>query len=261
MTTRLRPAAVLACLLLAEVSPASAQADLQLWGNLTFDWVRSPQLVYELDFEPKVLLAAPEGAPGWRNLDLTPNVEYAYKPWLDLVGEATVGRTTQTDAVSSVEISPRVGVRFHLFSRHVPTPAFAAFFRYSEMLPKRRVVIRDLVRFESRNLFYSGGEQESSFTARLRNRLELVVLLGKGRDQLTDDGAKYFLTDWEWFVPLGTAEERFANKQRIRMGWGWRRSFAWRYELVYLWTRSRNTLEEGFSTNDNAIDIRIKRVF
>ena len=83
------------------VAHGHAQTNLQLWGNVTLDWVKSDRLVYELDFEPKVLLAAPEGEPGWRNLDLTPNVEYSPKDWLDLVGEAVVGYTKQTDDVNT----------------------------------------------------------------------------------------------------------------------------------------------------------------
>jgi hypothetical protein len=35
------------------VSLAHAQTNLQLWGNVTLDWVKSDRLVYELDFEPK----------------------------------------------------------------------------------------------------------------------------------------------------------------------------------------------------------------
>jgi hypothetical protein len=42
---------------------ARAQATAQLWGNITLNWVKSDRLVYELDFEPKVLLDAPEGDP------------------------------------------------------------------------------------------------------------------------------------------------------------------------------------------------------
>lgn len=43
--------------------------------------MKSSRLAYELDIEPKVLLIAPEGDPGWHNLDLTPNVEYAWRSW------------------------------------------------------------------------------------------------------------------------------------------------------------------------------------
>jgi len=230
----------------------SAQTTTQLWGNLTFDWVKSERLAYELDVEPKVLLGAPEGEPGWRNLDVTPNVEFAARRWLDLVAEATVGRTVQTDDLSSTELTPRLGVRFHLFSRTQK-------FRVIEQAPLRRLVVRDLLRVESRNFFYSGGDEESESTFRLRNRLEVLLPLNRAR--ITDDGARYWLADWEWFIPLDDPNERFANRQRIRAGIGYRRSFQWRYEFVYMWTRSRDAIGEGFSTTENIINIRVKRVF
>ena len=79
----IRPLRVaLACGLLAAHTPAArAQANLQLWGNATIDWTKSARLTYELDFEPKALVKAPEGDPAWRNLDVTPNVEYALNDW------------------------------------------------------------------------------------------------------------------------------------------------------------------------------------
>jgi hypothetical protein len=174
--------------IVAAAPAAFAQTNLQLWGNLTLDWAKSARLVYELDLEPKVLLAAPEGEPGWRNLDVTPNVEYSATPWLDLVGESTVGFTRQTDNVNSFELSPRVGLRFHLFSRHVPTTGGVLGVR--ELPPARRIVVRDLVRFESRNFVYTGNTGEpNSFTSRVRNRLEFLVALNK--PELSDDGARY----------------------------------------------------------------------
>ena len=245
-------AVALIAMLLAHPAVVHAQATTQLWGNLTFDWVKSDRLVYELDFEPKALLDKPEGDPGWWNLDVTPNVEYSVRRWLDLVGETTIGHTQQTDDVDSTEVTPRFGVRFHLFSR-------AMRFHPLEQAPRRRIVWRDLVRVESRNFFYSGGDVASESTVRFRNRLEFLMPLNKER--ITDDGARYLLADWEWFIPLDDPEERFANRQRIRAGLGYRRSFNWRYELLYIWTRSRDTIEDGFSTTENIIDIRVKRLF
>jgi hypothetical protein len=242
----------LTALLLVCAPVASAQTTTQLWGNLTLDWVKSDRLVYELDFEPKALLDAPDGAPDWRNLDVTPNVEYSPTGWLDIVADTTIGRTMQTDDLDSTEVTPRLGVRFHLFSR-------ALRFHPREQAPQRRIVVRDLARVESRNFFYSGGDVTSESTFRFRNRLEFLLPLNKAR--ITDDGARYVLADWEWFVPLDDPQERFANRQRIRTGIGYRRSFNWRYELLYLWTRSRDTLDEGFSTTENIIDIRVKRLF
>jgi len=243
-----------ACCLLIGPTAGLAQTDLQLWGNVTLDWMKSDRLVYELDFEPKVLVGRSEGEPAWRNLDVTPNVEYSPNGWLDLVGEATIGYTKQTDDVNSVELSPRVGVRLHLFSRYTD-----AVIRKRELSPKRRLVVRDLLRVESRNLIYSGAGSGSDSSVRFRNRLEFLVPLN--RQRLQENGAAYLLADWEWFVPLNEPEERFANRQRIRTGLGYRRTAAWRYEVLYMWTRSRDTIEDGFATSDNIIDVRVKRVF
>ena len=148
--------------------------------------MKSDRLVYELDIEPKALVAAPDDQPDWRNLDVTPNVEYSLKRWLDLVGDLTVGRTMQTDDVDSTEVTPRIGVRFHLFSR-------TALLHAREQTPQRHIVVRELVRFESRNFFYSGGDVENESTYRFRNRLEFLMPLNKPR--ITDDGAKYWLAD------------------------------------------------------------------
>jgi hypothetical protein len=231
-------------------APAAAQTNLQLWGNLTLDWVRSDRLVYELDLEPKALLVVSDGQADWRNLDVTPNAEYSPKAWLDLVAESSFGYTKQTDDVNTWEVTPRVGARFHLFSRAVPTLPMP------ERPPSRRIVVRDLVRVESRNFFYTGEGSGSDSSVRFRNRLEFLLPLN--RERLSDDGARYLLADWEWFIPLGEPSERFANKQRIRAGIGLRRSFPWRYELLYVWTRPRNTVDEGFTTSDHSINVRLK---
>jgi hypothetical protein len=145
-------AACAAALLFACVSPANGQTKGQLWGTATFNWLRSDRLTFELEVEPKVLLEAPEGEPGWASLDATPNVEYALRAWLDLVGEVATGYTAQTDDV-------------------------------------------------------------------------------------------------------------FANRQRVRAGFGYRRNLNWRFEALYIWTRSRDATDEDFKTSDNILNLRVKRVF
>jgi len=142
-----------------------------------------------------------------------------------------------------------------VFSRSVPT--YGPSIR--ELPPKRRVVVRDRVLLESRNFFYFGAGSGSSSDVRVRNRLELLMPIN--RANLTDDGARYWFVDWEAFMPAGEPDERFANKHRLRAGLGYRPSQAWRFEAVYAWTRSRNTIEEGFTSSDNIIDFRLKRVF
>jgi hypothetical protein len=250
---KMKDAACAAALLLFMTRPAIGQTDGQFWATATFSWLRSDRLTYELELEPKVLVAAPEGEPDWASFDVTPNVEFAAGTWLDFVGELATGYTVQTDDVNSFELSPRVGFRLHLTTRDLPTGPFMR-----ERLPRRRLVVRDLVRFEQRNLFYSDGRDADS-VVRFRNRLEMQIPLN--RERVTDDGAGYVLVDWEWFIPLDDPAERFASRQRLRAGFGYRRNVTWRFESLYIWNRSRETIEESFHTSDNIVNLRIKRVF
>jgi hypothetical protein len=240
-------------LLLLLECPAVAQTNGQLWGTFTLNWLKTDRLSYELELEPKVLVVADEGEPDWASFDVTPNIEYAANDWLDLVGELATGYTSQTDDVKSFELSPRAGVRFHITTRGVPTGPLKR-----ERLPRHRFVLRDLLRVEARNLFY-GNDQGTDSVVRFRNRLEMQVPLN--RERMTDDGARYVLSDWEWFIPLSDPDERFANRQRVRAGLGYRRNVHWRFEALYIWTRSRETVDEGFRTSDNILDLRVKRVF
>jgi len=87
------------------------------------------------------------------------------------------------------------------------------------------------------------------------------VLFPLNRSRITDDGATYALADVEWFWPRNGPDERFANKQRIRAGIGYRRSYLRRFESLYVWDRSRDSANEGFTTADHAFDLRVRRVW
>jgi hypothetical protein len=78
---------------------------------------------------------------------------------------------------------------------------------------------------------------------------------------VTDNGVQYVLVDWEWFVPLDDPDERFASRQRVRAGIGYRLNLNWRFEALYIWNRSRDPGEESFRRSDNVVNLRMKRVF
>jgi hypothetical protein len=257
MRLRLPLLCAFASLLLWPV-PAWSQTNGQLWGEFLLERVKDSRLTYLLDIEPKVLASAPAGDPGWWALDITPAVNWVASNWLDLTGDVLTAYTKQTDDVNSIELTERFGVRFHVFSRELPTLVEERLAR-RERPAKRRVVLRVYVRIEQRNLFYAGTKPNSS-TWRLRNRLEIEYPLN--RERVSADGATYVLNDWEWFIPLnGDADERFANKQRIRVGLGHRRNLRWSFEALYIRGRSRNTIGQPYTTSDNIVDIRMKRVF
>ncbi len=242
---------------LASLGLAGAQTNLQIWGDLSLNWIRSERLAYALDLEPQAVAANTEkDAAGWWTFAVTPNVEYSPKKWLDVIAEVGTGHTQQTDGLTSFELTPRGGFRFHIFSRDVPRVLDDL--NPVERPPTRRFVLRDRLLVEQRNFFYNQDEPTSS-TVRVRNRVEFQFALNRAK--VTDDGARTLLADWEWFLPLDDLNERFANRQRIRTGFAFRHDFAWRAEFVYVWTRSRNTIDEPFSTSDNAISFTVRRFY
>jgi hypothetical protein len=248
-------AAVLCGYFLGPAVPfAHGQTTSQFWGNVTFGWSPSNQLRYGIDVEPKFLLSAPSGDPGWWSIENTPALSYSPTGRLELLGQLATIYTKQTDDVRSFEVTPRVGFTWHLFSRDLSVVR-----RVPELEPLRRVVLRDTVRFEARNIYYSGGDTEQSHKVRFRNRFEFLVPVNKPK--LSDDKALCLQADWEYFFPLGNPSERFANDQRIRAGVGYRRNRDWRVEALYIWNRSRNTIGDGFTTNDNIVNIRLERSF
>ena len=242
--------ALLALLAALYPSDARAQSEVQLWGDVDLKWIKSHDWTLGAEIEPKVLVSKPSDDPGWATLDVTPSVEYTRGNWVDVVGELLVARTRQTDDEESTEITPRVGLRLHILS-NLENRLFR------ERLPKRRLVLRDFVRFEWRNLYYSDDQPDSS-TFRARNRVELLYPLNRPR--ITDNGALYATGDVEWFWTAKNLEERYSSKERIRVGIGHRRSRAWRFEALYVWDRSRQGAS-GFTKADSAVDIRIHRVW
>src|SRR5262245_24963139 len=207
---------------LAATDIAADDPDIQLWGEMTLAWVRSHSLTYSADIEPKVLVAKPTGDPAWATLDVTPAVEFAHGQWLDVIGDLVLAWTTQSDDLNTSEVRPRVGLRFHILSNLRDDVL-------KERVPRRRLVLRNLVRFEWRNLYYSTNKPDSS-TFRIRDRVEMLYPLNKAK--VTADGAIYLLADAEWFWTEDDLDERFASKERFRGGLGHRRNVRWRFEWL-----------------------------
>jgi hypothetical protein len=229
---------------------AQEETSTQLQANLTLGHPRSERLYLELDFEPKTQVS---GGEEWRNLDTTPLAEFYPADWLDLTAEATVGFTHQRTGLNTFELTPRIGVRVHLFQDvldHLPRP---------ERLPGTRLSLGNLLRLESRNFWYS-GHQGSSHEWRLRNRAEAKLALN--RDSLSKDGTLYLIADAEFYFPLGDEiPERFSTKFRGRAGLGYRIDYRMRLEFLYIRDNTRSTLEEDFEQDANIFDFRLKIFF
>jgi hypothetical protein len=237
-------------------SSAPAGPQTQVWFNVTPGWSLGEHAYWELDAEPKWQVS---GGEQWRNLDLTPVVEYYPLDWLDLSAEATVGRTHQLDGLNTFEVTERIGARLRLFGR-----IWSGVRRLpgleSEHLPLTRVDVSTLVRLEQRNFFYSDATPDSHGW-RLRLRAEGKLALNHSR--LAQDRTLYALGDVEYFQPIGEeVEERYVNKMRVRLGLGYRPSARTRVEAIYIRDWNRDSPEAYYAGQDTqAVDLRWKLFF
>jgi hypothetical protein len=245
-------------LLLLSPSAVNAQAGGQIWANVTFDWLRTERLSYELDFEPKSQFLTSAGQPTWVDLDAIGTVEYAISKWLDVLGEMDTGRKEQINHVDSVTVTPRIGAHLHLLSRILQTRGGRRGAE-REKLPMRRLVAGTLVRLENQNTYYSTDAPAKS-AWQVRYRFELAYPLN--RKKTTLDGAVYLTSDGEVFMPVNTSVTGgIVNQLRVRSGLGYRRSFGVRFEALYIWIGERNETSGVLAPQSHALDIRITRVF
>jgi hypothetical protein len=234
------------------VSTAAAQQEEpaspsnQLWANVIIGHPKNAHLYYELDLEPKTQVS---GGESWYNLDATPLVEFYPHALVDFTGEATVGFTHQNESENSFELTPRLGLRLHLFKNFWDKI-------HPERVPLSRLSLANLSRIEYRNFWYS-SERPSSHEPRFRNRTEFKLAINNSK--LSADRTLYLFADLEFFVPIGNdVPERFATKRRLRGGFGYRLSRKWRFEVLFIRDYARETLDQEGDVELNVLDLRLK---
>jgi hypothetical protein len=237
--------------LLGAALPASGQSSVstQIWSNIILDYPHGKTSLFELDIEPKVQVSGPGT---WRNVDVNPLFEYYATHWLDLEGELLFGPTHQSNDVTSWEVTPRLGFRLNLFSslRDQEGPVGALF---------DRLRVATLFRIEYRNLYYN-DEKPDSHQWRFRARVE--TKLGITDADVSRDRTLYGTADVEYYVPFGAdVSETFASKLRLRAGLGYRFSYQWRAEILYIRDSNRKTKDDPFAASTDAADIRVKVFF
>ena len=237
---------------------ALAQATGQLWGDLTIDWLTTERLTYEVELQPQTQRIVHDGQPTFIAFDATPRAEYTVAKWIDVVGEAEIGRTIQSNDVDTTTVTPRVGAELHILSR-ILQPRSAGRGAGREKLPLRRLVASTLLRLENESTFFSTDASTKS-SWQLRDRFGVTYPLN--RPKTTVDGAIYLASDGELFFPLGDASnDGLVNQVRVRTGFGYRRSFAWRFETLYVWIAKRDEQSGVLSVQHHALDIRARREF
>jgi len=213
---------------------AGAQASQQLWGEATVTWFATDRSTYALKTEPKTNPAT---------LDVTPQVSYTVAAWADAVAEVQLERKADTDPTAT----PRFGAEFHILSRLLFAKPNTQAER--EKPPRRRIVVSTLLRFE---------DAQGAWT--LRDRFNLAYPFN--RPKVTSDGAVFLIGDIELFMPFDrpSGGDR-VDEVRIRSGVGYRKNFAWRFDVLYVWDGMRHADTGPLTPKFHAIDIRVLRQF
>jgi hypothetical protein len=237
---------------------ANAQATGQLWGTATLDYLASERLTYQLELQPKSQIVVHTRQPTWFDLHTTPHVDYAVAPWIDVLGEVDIAFMNQSIEVNTTRVAPRVGAQLHILSRIIQAHT-AEHGAAREKLPARRPIISTLLRLEQESTFYStDAPSKSSWT--LRDRLDFMYPLN--RPKTTVDGCLYITSDGELFIPIDHSEKGGAvSELLIRAGLGFRQSFAFRFEALYLWDGKRNADSGVLAPQYHGINVRVKFQF
>jgi hypothetical protein len=238
-------------------SSAFAQAAGQAWGNVVVDWLQTNRTSYEVDLEPQGQVFVHEGQPTWGQLKAIPRVTYALSRWVDVLGETEIAYRAQSDEVNSMTLTPRIGAELHILSRILGEPGSHGV--DNERVPRRRINFGTLVRLEHVNTMYSTNALATS-SWQVRDRFGFTYPFNRAKT--TDDGAIYVVSDGEVFIPVDETVKGGAVKElRLRAGFGYRESFSWQYEALYIWNGERNAQSGAMAASFHAIDVRVRRQF
>lgn len=241
-------AAATICLLCSPNTAGAQSVPGQLRGTGTVTWLASDKLQLRIQFEPQAQVIVPEGQPTFFSVDTTPRVLYVLAPWIDLLEEVDWGVKSQSNEVNSSSITPRFGVQLHILSTVLNRSAGSD--AAHEHQPRRRLDFRTLLRFEDQ-IQQSSTDSSSTSTWTFRDRFRVAYSLN--RPKVTSDGAVSVVIDTEAFVPF---DGGFVNQLRVRSGVGYRHSFPWHFEALYIWTGERSQPSDPLKVKDHALDLR-----
>jgi hypothetical protein len=154
--------------------------------------------------------------------------------------------------VDTHSVTPRFGVQLHILSTILDHGAQGGASR--ERQPRHRVNFLSLLRFEDQRQ-KSTGDSTVSSSWQFRDRFYVAYPLN--RPKTTSAGAIYLTADTEAFVQL---DHGVLNQLRVRSGIGYRHSFPWLFEALYVTSRER-TDSGAWATNYHALDLRVQRLF
>lgn len=201
-----------------------------------FEYMLEYPFANAYNFENALTYSTVAGQPKWRAFDYSGSWEWSVSPYVELIAQGVFSYTNQAADYNTFEIRPVIGSKIYL-------------------TPNKRVQTKLLLRLEQRN-FKNLETKSWERATRPRVRAELAIPINK-KSYFVDD-LWYALIDAELLFADKDVEERFANRYRVRTGIGYRLSYTWRFELMYMNQKSKDAINDIFTSNDNVFRFRVK---
>lgn len=219
---------------LLKPSVSSAQyynnrVDFQTWTDITLTYFKTPRLSLGGDAGLRGIVSS----KNWNLFYIRPTINYTLSSLFIFSGGIGSFNTFNKELNNTYEI------RFFQ-DVHVSWPDIGWIDFYHRL------------RFEERFFFYKNIENEFAVRGRylIRARTADFKLFGKTK-------SFYLKGMWELFVPFDDgAVELFVNNQRFYAAIGQRVSDKFRYEIFYIWQKSREFVDDGFETSENILRLR-----
>jgi hypothetical protein len=228
---------VLGIICFAIEAPAqNSDIDFQTWTDFTFTYVIKNRTNIGADLGVRGVVSQND----WNQFYFRPTYQYYFNKTIQAAGGVAVFATFSEviDNTNEFRIFQDVSLAW---------PTFASIHFYHRL------------RFEQRFFSYQedssfGLEIPNDFEARTRYQLSLESLdihLGKNNKPI------FFTVGWELFYALNDAAvEQFINNQRLLGGLGQRLSPNFRYEVQYIFQKSRKYSDEGLKTSEHLLRLR-----
>ena len=201
----------------------------QLWTDFVLNVPMKKGYSFDNEFSYRTNLS---NSGKWHSINIIPKIEKSLNGHWDVMFYLGSINTLQQEDYNTWEIRPAIGVRYHF-----------------TLFPK--LLLRILGRFELRNLYtIETGVWEED--ARSRFRLEEIYFI-HGKSFLNNH-LWYVFSDLEFFTTIDKeVQERYSNRSQIRLGVGYKLSYSWRYECIYTYQFSKNTIDGEFSNEQEGI--------
>jgi hypothetical protein len=206
------------------------RVDFQTWSDINLTYFQTQKFSIGGDAGLRGIISS----KNWNLFYVRPTINYTLHPIFRISGGIGSFNTINKELSNTYEI------RFFQ-DAHVSWPDFGWIDFYHR------------IRIEERFFFYKKIANDFSIRGRylIRARTTNFKIFGSRKT--------YYLKGmWEAFIPLGeSAAELFVNNQRWYTALGYQPSDRFRYELFYIWQKSREFVDDGFKTSENIFRFRI----